>query len=246
MLDVARRNDGVDAFGDAVLQAARGIARTVAQQQIGDRAIAVVDDGDLLGEIVAALNVGRKDKPGGAEKCIRSADVLIECSPLRKHQARSGNVPHVCCGGDKSIRGSVVHAGAQIPRIGEVERLVGVPDHGSSSRGEVRRPRNPTRSSRPRRRRGSKPAERDRQNNSQRQQIAAESDSVDRSAITEQHAAPSAQFCHVSVNIPITAFTEACCAGTEASLALALSNAGLIATRPLIELDAIPCAASWP
>jgi hypothetical protein len=49
-------------------------------------------------------------------------------------------------------------------------------------------------------------------------------------------------FCH-AFNIPITAFTEACCAGTEASLPLALSNAGFLATL-LIELDAIPCPAS--
>jgi hypothetical protein len=48
-------------------------------------------------------------------------------------------------------------------------------------------------------------------------------------------------FCH-ALNIPITAFTEACCAGTEASLPLALSNAGFLATL-LIELDAIPCPA---
>src|SRR5438270_10760463 len=35
-------------------------------------------------------------------------------------------------------------------------------------------------------------------------------------------------------NMVITAFTEACCAGTEASLALTLPKAGLIITRPLI------------
>jgi hypothetical protein len=111
-LDIARRSNGIDAFGDAVLQTAGRIARAITQKQIGDRAIAVVDDGDLLGDIVAALNVSRKDKPGGAEKGIRAADVLIECSPSRKHQARSGNVPDVCCGCNKSIGGSMVHAGA--------------------------------------------------------------------------------------------------------------------------------------
>src|SRR5258705_4394886 len=59
------------------------------------------------------------------------------------------------------------------------------------------------------------------------------------------HGAACCAFCQ-EVNISITAFTEACCAGTEASLALPLSNAGLIATSPLIELDAMPCAAGWP
>ncbi len=112
MLDKARRNNGIDAFGDAVLQAAGGIARAIPQQQIGDRAIAVVDDGDLLGDIVAALNVSRKDKPGGAEKRIRSTDMLIECSPSRKHQARCGNVPDACCCSDDSVSGGMVHAGA--------------------------------------------------------------------------------------------------------------------------------------
>jgi hypothetical protein len=43
-------------------------------------AVAVVDDGDLLGEIIGALHVSRKDQPGGAEKRIRSADVFIERS----------------------------------------------------------------------------------------------------------------------------------------------------------------------
>ncbi len=91
VLDKARGNNGIDAFGHAVLQAAGRIARTVAQQQIGDRAVAVVDDGDLLGDIVAALHVSRKDKPGGPEKRIRSADMLIERSAAQQHGSRSSS-----------------------------------------------------------------------------------------------------------------------------------------------------------
>src|SRR3954452_3611593 len=48
------------------------------------------------------------------------------------------------------------------------------------------------------------------------------------------------------LNIVITAFTEACCAGTEASLALTLPNAGLIIIRPPIDWDAIPFPSGWP
>ena len=149
VLDKPRRNNRIDAFGDAVLQAAGGIARTITQKQIGHRTVAVVDDGDLLGNIVAALNVSRKDKPGRAQKRIRSADVFIECPASREHQARCGNVPDVSCRGNQSIGRSVVHAGAQIPRIGKVERLIGIPDHRNSSRGEVRLPSDPPRSSSP-------------------------------------------------------------------------------------------------
>src|SRR2546425_830550 len=44
VLDKPRRNNGIDAFGNAVLQAAGGITRAIAQEQIGYRAVAVVDD----------------------------------------------------------------------------------------------------------------------------------------------------------------------------------------------------------
>ena len=115
VLDKARRNNGIDAFGHAVLQATGRIARAIPQQQIGDRAVAVVDDGDLLGDVVAALHVSRKDKPGGPEERIRSADMLIERPATRKHYARLLHVPHACRRGHKSIGSSMVDARAKSP-----------------------------------------------------------------------------------------------------------------------------------
>jgi hypothetical protein len=66
VLDEARGDDGVDAFGDGVLTTAGGIACTDAKEKVCNRAVAIVEDGNLLGEVVAALHVGGEDEAGGA------------------------------------------------------------------------------------------------------------------------------------------------------------------------------------
>ena len=53
-------------------------------------------------------------------------------------------------------------------------------------------------------------------------------------AAGRDHGAACRAFCH-EVNIPITASTDACCAGTEASLALALPGTGVIGATLVIE-----------
>ncbi len=85
MLDVARRNDRVDALCDAILKASAGIACAVSSSRSVIEPSCVVDDRDLLGEIVAALHVSGKDGSVGAEKRIGSANVLVQIAALREY-----------------------------------------------------------------------------------------------------------------------------------------------------------------
>ncbi len=130
VLDVSGRHDGIDALGDCVLAATAGIARSAAQQKISDRSVRVIDDGDLLRQIVAALRVGGKDKAGRTGIDVRSADMLVERSSVSQSQARCGNVPDVGRGGDDGVRGGMIDVGAEIAGIGEITRLIRVPDDG--------------------------------------------------------------------------------------------------------------------
>ena len=146
VLDVAARCDCVDALGHSILAAFGRTARFAAQQEVGDRAVAVIDDGNLFGSIVVTLHVRGEDQARGAEVCVGAADLLVQRAPVGEHHRGGWDVPHACGRSNHCIGGRMIDGCAQIARIGKVARLRRVPhDRLAATTGKVRRPSHPAR-----------------------------------------------------------------------------------------------------
>lgn len=146
VLDLRAGGDGIDALGDAGLEATAGITGAAAEEQVGDGTVGVVEDGDLLGGVVGALHVAGEDQAVGSGVDVGAADVLGEGSALGEDERGCGDIPDGGCLGDQGIGLGVSDAGAEISGIGEVGRVVGVPVDGRPPATEVRWSGDPARS----------------------------------------------------------------------------------------------------
>ena len=130
--DLPGGRDSVDTFEDSVLAAAGGRAGSVAEHEVDDGAVGVVEDGDLDVEVVCAQRVGGKDDAGAGGVDVVGAGVLGEGSSIEEVEVCARDGPDGCRSVDDSVGGGVADVGTEVSRVGEVSRTGGVPGDGDA------------------------------------------------------------------------------------------------------------------